>query len=974
MQTDILIVEDSPTQAAQLEETLRRRGYETQTAANGSEALEIIRRARPALVLSDVRMPVMDGFRLCRAIKQDPDLCRIPVILLTEWSSPADVLSALQAGADFHIPKPCQADFLLEKIDTILASGSESGRTEPETPRTVTHDGIAYQVSASPDHVLRLLLSTYEVAIQQNRELLSARKELEQTNRTLQVEIVERKSTEKAVDLERQRLYDVLETLPVYVVLLSADYHVPFANRFFRERFGESEGRRCYEYLFNRAAPCESCEMFTVFKTAAPHHWEWIGPDGRNYDIFDYPFTDTDGAPLVLEMGIDITETKRAQAALAESNESLERRVAERTTELRLSEAALRESLARTRAITQSAHDAIITADSAGNIVGWNLGAESIFGYTESEAMSLSVTELIPEQFRARHLAGMRAITDGGAPRIIGKTVELTGLRKGGIDFPLDLSLARWETADGWFFTAFIRDITDRLRAETVIRLESAALEAAANAIVITDREGVIEWANAAFTTFNGYRIEEVVGCRPGELLKSGKHGEAFYREMWHTIQSGSVWHGEIVNKRRDGSEYTEEMTITPLKNARREITHFIAVKQDITQRKILEEQFRQSQKMEAVGRLAGGVAHDFNNMLSVISGRSELAMLHLNPEHPVRAHLLEIEEAARRSVNLTRQLLAFARQQTLAPRLLDLNEAVTNSLRMLQRLIGENIQLAWQPAEDLWPIMMDPSQLDQILANLCVNARDAIADVGTLVITTANIVLDAAICAIHEGALPGEYVQLTVSDTGCGMDSTTLAQIFEPFFTTKAIGEGTGLGLATVYGAVRQHHGFVTVSSAPGLGTTFEIYLPRHVGEAESTPAPRPATASHGGHETILVVEDEAVVLRLTTKMLEAQGYVVLGAGSSREAVCLVKEHEGTIDLVLTDVVMPEMNGHDLVKELKVLAPHLKHLYMSGYAVNFLGDHGMIDRETSMVEKPFTMASLAAAVREALDGKQDHR
>lgn len=393
MQTDILIVEDSATQAAQIEEALRGRGYGTQTAANGSEALEIVRRLRPALILSDVRMPVMDGFQLCRAIKQDPGLCRIPVILLTSLSSPADVLSALEAGADFHIPKPYQADYLAGKIDAILARDSEGGREEPETMETVTLDGISYQISASREQVLRLLLSTYEVAIQQNLDLLSAREELrsqnvilekkvrertatlmaevgererveqtlreakehleirvkertvelEQTNRTLQVEIAERKSAEEAVNLERQRLYEVLETLPAYVALLSADYHVPFANRFFRERFGESEGRRCYEYLFNRAAPCEMCETYTVLKTAAPHHWEWIGPDGRNYDVSDFPFTGTDGARLILEMGIDITETKRAQAAFAEANESLERRVAERTAELRLSEARLRD-------------------------------------------------------------------------------------------------------------------------------------------------------------------------------------------------------------------------------------------------------------------------------------------------------------------------------------------------------------------------------------------------------------------------------------------------------------------------------------------------------------------------------------------------------------------------------------------------------------------------------------------------------
>ncbi len=510
-------------------------------------------------------------------------------------------------------------------------------------------------------------------------------------------------------------------------------------------------------------------------------------------------------------------------------------------------------------------------------------------------------------------------------------------------------------------------DITDRRQLDATLRLESAALAAAANAILITDRRGVIEWANAAFTTISGYSLAESVGRKPGELLKSGHHPPAYYANLWNTILRGEAWFGEMTNRRKDGTLYTEEMTITPLQNDGGEITHFIAVKQDISQRKLLEEQLRQSQKMESVGHLAGGVAHDFNNMLTVILGRAELALRQTSPKERVHGHLEEIQEAARRSADLTRQLLAFARRQTIAPQPLDLNASVEASLGILRRLIGENVELVWRPAEQLWTVLMDSAQLDQILTNLCVNARDAIADVGTLVIATANRELDAAFCANHPEAEPGDYVELTVSDSGHGMDSATLARVFDPFFTTKGVGEGTGLGLSMVYGAVRQNQGAITASSEPGRGTTFSIFLPRHTG-TEVQPAPPANAHTRGGNETILVVEDEPAVLKLTVRMLETQGYVVLGTSSPREAISLLMEHQVEVDLVLTDVVMPEMNGRDLVRILREMVPRLRHVFMSGYAADVLGDRISLDQEKLIIEKPFDLASLTTTVRAALD------
>ena len=500
------------------------------------------------------------------------------------------------------------------------------------------------------------------------------------------------------------------------------------------------------------------------------------------------------------------------------------------------------------------------------------------------------------------------------------------------------------------------------------MRLQGGALEAAANAIFITDREGVIEWANHAFTTLTGYSVAEAVGRRPGDLLRSGTHDSAFYRELWNTILAGRVWQGECVNRRKDGSLYTEEMTITPLKDPSGELTHFVAVKQDVTQRRILEEQFRQSQKIEAVGRLAGGVAHDFNNMLGVILGYTEIALGRIDPSQPLHADLLEIQKAAGRSAGLTRQLLAFARRETIAPKVLNLNETVAGMLTMLTRLIGEDIQVTWQPAPTLWPIKVDPSQVDQILANLCVNARDAIAGVGTIAIATTNCVVDAEDCANNADALPGDYVRLAVSDSGCGMDKRTLTQIFEPFFTTKGVGVGTGLGLPTVYGAVKQNQGFIMVASEPGQGTAFEIYLPRHVASAEPARAAGTAAPARRGRETILVVEDEPVLLKLTTRVLEAQGYAVLGASSPSAAIGEAKVHADGIHLLLTDVVMPEMNGRDLAKVLLTLHPELKCLFMSGYTSEVIAKECVLDEGVHFLQKPFSSAVLSATVREVLD------
>jgi PAS domain S-box-containing protein len=385
-----------------------------------------------------------------------------------------------------------------------------------------------------------------------------------------------------------------------------------------------------------------------------------------------------------------------------------------------------------------------------------------------------------------------------------------------------------------------------------------------------------------------------------------------------------------------------------------------------------MEARLQQAQKMEVVGRLAGGVAHDFNNMLGVVLGHAEIALERLAPSDQLHSDLTEIHKAASRSADITRQLLAFARKQTIAPIVMDLNDTVTGMLKMLQRLIGENIDLQWHPGMGLWPVKTDPSQIDQILANLCINVRDAIAGPGKVIIETSKAAFDEAYCADHAGFVPGEYVRLAVSDNGCGMDKEAQSHLFEPFFTTKELGKGTGLGLATVYGIVKQNAGFINVYSETNQGTTLTIYFPRHIGKAEQARTEDPPKPAVRGQETILLAEDEPAVLDLTKSLLERQGYTVLAASTPGEAIRLANEYAGEIHLLMTDVVMPEMNGRDLAKTLLTLYPRLKRLFTSGYTADIIAHNGVLDEGVHFIQKPFSIKALAAKVREVLDQKQE--
>lgn len=520
-------------------------------------------------------------------------------------------------------------------------------------------------------------------------------------------------------------------------------------------------------------------------------------------------------------------------------------------------------------------------------------------------------------------------------------------------------------------------DVTERKRSEEALReseerfhsLFSNMAEGVALHELVLDESGApVEYRivdhNPQYEKILHLRRQDVVGRLSTEVYHMPE--PPLLREFSHVALSGVPAH---IQKRFAPMDRHFDISVAPWGDK-----GFATIFSDITERKRAEQereslqaQLNQAQKLESVGRLAGGVAHDFNNMLSVILGHAEMAMMKIDQSHALLADLTEIRKAALRSADLTRQLLAFARRQTISPKILDLNETVEGMLKMLRRLIGEDIDLAWLPARSLWPIKVDPGQVDQILANLCVNARDAISGVGKVTIETGTASFDKDYCAWHPGVALGEFVMLVVSDNGCGMDEETLGQIFEPFFTTKGLGEGTGLGLATVYGIVKQNNGFINVYSELGRGTTFKIYLPR-AEKQQSEQSSLPIERDLRGKETVLIVEDEEPILALGKAILQQHGYEVLATPSPNEALGMVKGYPGPIHLLITDVVMPEMNGKDLRDKLTEVKPGFKSIFMSGYTADVIAHHGILDKDINFLQKPFSIQTLLGKVRDVLD------
>ena len=640
--------------------------------------------------------------------------------------------------------------------------------------------------------------------------------------------------------------------------------------------------------------------------------------------------------------------------------------IARDVTEERRALEELRRTTATLAALIEASPLAIFTLD-AGTTVGiWNPACERLLGWPAGEVVGRSLPIASPES-SAEIEALRERVLDGGS--FAG--LELTGRRrKDGSLVDLSVSAAPIRGSDGSVATilCIAEDITARRLAQEELRKLSRAVEQSPVSIVITNVKGDIEYVNPKFTQVTGYSREDVLGRNP-RILKSDQSPPELYQELWKTITGGREWRGELRNLKKNGETFWEEASISPVMDERGRITHFIAVKEDITARKNLQAQYEQAQKMEAVGQLAGGVAHDFNNLLTVISGYTSLLLRGTAKDSREGLALAEIDSASRRAAALTQQLLAFGRRQVLQPRPLNLGMVVTGLEKMLRTLIGEHVTLTTGTAPELGTVVADPGQMEQVILNLAVNARDAMPGGGSLEIRTENASVDALAARGYPGLKAGDYALLAIADTGEGIPRPVLPHIFEPFFTTKEKGKGTGLGLATVYGIVKQSGGGIYVQSELGKGTTFRIFLPRVAETAASLPRTAVETAVPRGAETILLVEDEDGVRHIVGRILEDLGYRVIPAGNAREASVRIEDPAtGRVSLLLTDIVMPGMDGRTLSQELIRSHPDLRVLLMTGYTSDERVRSGTEEVGAALLQKPFRPEDLARKVREVLD------
>jgi PAS domain S-box-containing protein len=616
------------------------------------------------------------------------------------------------------------------------------------------------------------------------------------------------------------------------------------------------------------------------------------------------------------------------------------------------------------RAVVDKLKQVIFQTDARGTWTFLNAAWTEITGFAVEETLGTSFLRYVHPEDRQRHAELFQPLAESKADYFGHQARYLT--KAGGwrwVEIFAQLVLEPDGTVLG--ISGTLTDITDLRQAEEERARLSSAVEQAAESIVITDPEGILVYVNPAFERVTGYGRDEVLG-RNLRALMSGPSDADLDPAPWTSLARGESWSGCAVHKRKDGTLVREEVTISPVRDAAGRIVNHVGVLRDVTYERQIEAELRQAQKMEAMGRLAGGVAHDFNNILTIITGRCQILMRREAENAALRRELDLISSAANRAAALTRQLLIFSRKEVVNPRVLDLGALAANLEKMLGRLIGEHIELVIVQEPGLGHVKADPGQLEQVLMNLAVNGRDAMPTGGRLTIATADV--DEAHARRHAGAAPGPYVMLAVTDTGCGIPLDILPRIFEPFFTTKGPEKGTGLGLATVYGIIKQSGGDISVESEPGKGTTFRILLPR---VDEPVAAPENLGAHPGalrGSETILCAEDEDEVRALAREILRINGYTVLEARHGRDALEIAGRHSGPIHLLLTDVVMPQVGGPALARQLLRDRPEIKVLYVSGYTDDEVLSHGVAQGSVAFLQKPFTAVALLREIREVLD------
>ncbi len=762
--------------------------------------------------------------------------------------------------------------------------------------------------------------------------------------------ITQRKDAEEALRNSEREKAAILDSLSQLLVYQDAEGKILWANRAAVESAGLSPegvvGRHCYEAWHGRDSRCPGCPVDRAVQTGQPEHAEISSPDGRTWQIRGDPVRDDDGHIVgIIEATLDITERIRAERAL-------------------------RESEVRYRTLFEQAVDSIVVADvETGAVIDFNDRAHQNLGYTAQEFAEITIPDLEVIESAEEVRSHLQRIVKNGSD-----SFETKHRTKDGQIRDVHVSSRAVSIGQKSVCQSVWRDITERKRAEQALRESEeryrCLFERAPIGIGLSDRHGRLAATNAAMEAVMGYSASEAKHVNLQDTYVDPDDREALREAMERT---GSVAGFPVQLKRKDGTPYDALLYVSKVRLGDQEL--FQTMCMDVTDHNRLEEELRREEealeravRLESLGKLAGGIAHDFNNLMTGIIGYSKLLLDDLPAADPHRGDVEEIGNAARRAAALTQQLLAFSRRRVLAPKAIDLNDVVSGMSSLLERVIGEDVELVTALHPGLGLVRADPSQFEEVLMNLAVNARDAMPEGGTLSIETSDADL-ARGCVETTPRMPvSQYVMLTVTDTGCGMDEDTLEHLFEPFFTTKGPGEGTGLGLATAYGIVKQHGGYIWAESAPGKGTTFQIYLPRFTGEAETPEAETPTREPQAGGDIILVVEDEESVRRLVHRVLSDNGYTVLTVGSADEADRVMAQHGDEIALLLTDVVLPDRRGPELRAELAEERPTLKALYMSGYAGDRLAQRRTLESGVPFLAKPFSPEKLLQAVRQALN------
>jgi PAS domain S-box-containing protein len=937
---NILIVDDDEGMRQTLEMILKKEGYQLATVETGETALAQVQEKFFNIALLDIRLPDMAGTNLLAHLKElHPEM---EVLLITGYATLESAMQAVAEGASHYFIKPLNMDEVLAKIKEAL----------------------------DKQHLVMENKRLYQAALK---------------------ELAERKKVEEALWALSLRYEAILAAVPDIIMEVDANKIYTWANQAGFEFFGDDvlgkeatfyfEGEQdtygIVQSLFDGDENLIYLESWQRHKDGEKRLLAW----------WCKALKDEKGNVIgALSSARDITKQRRVEEEIRQRNRELtllNQVIAASATSLdpeTILETACHE-LARAFDVPQAVAvllnekktEVVVVAEylakeSQSRLLNKTISIENLFlakrllinrsPLVVEDARSDPRLASISDLLRQRNLISLLIV-----PLIIEGAVA-GGLCLGATEsrcFSAEEVNLAWSVADQ------VSGALSRTRLDKERRQLSTAIEQTAESVIITDPEGKIVYVNPTFERVTGYSRAEVIGQSP-RILKSGKQDAVFYKELWGTITAGKVWHGRFVNKKKDGTLYTEEATISPVRNEKGDIVNYVGLQRDVTHELELEEQYRRAQRMEAVGQLTGGIAHDFNNLLTAINGFAELIQFRLSPDDPLQDLVKNILQSGQRAANLVSQLLAFSRKQIIEPKVLNLNTSVIEMSAMLQRIIGENIKLEVVLTPELWPVKVDPAQIEQVIVNLAVNARDAMPDGGRLIIETSNTVLNDEYVANHLGTQPGKHVLLAISDTGVGMSEEEKARIFEPFFTTKEVGKGTGLGLATVFGIVKQSGGNIWVYSEEGHGSTFKIYLPCTNETIRAASPPKGEIDMPTGNETILLVEDDTGVRDLARQVLQRQGYTLLEAKNGEEALELSAQYSEPIHLLLTDVIMPGMNGKTLADQLAQRHPDLKTLFMSGYTDNTIAHHGVLDPGVTFLQKPFSSLTLTHQVRAVLD------